>query len=148
MIRLVLGSALMAVLTAPPALAQAAPQQAGTAKAITWADLAGDWESKLMTGPRDSVIATMVTTFSADKKVWIRFPGREPVAGRLVAMAGDSVIVDAGPYPSITRSGRMATVRTVMHIGNHKSWGMTHAVFDDGSWLNGKTEGMHKMTNP
>ncbi len=123
-------------------------KQAGAPKAanaITWADLTGDWVGKSMRGNSDSVITEVTTTFGADKKVWVKFPNRDPLPARMVSMGGDSVVVEVGPYDSITRAGHKVTTRMTSHVRDHKMHGTFSARFDDGASLTGRSEASHKM---
>src|SRR5512137_1033940 len=50
---------------------------------------AGTWNAKTMIGPKDSVVATYALTIAADgKSATIKFPNRDPIPTRVVAMAG------------------------------------------------------------
>src|SRR2546426_1401407 len=89
-----------------PAPAAAAAPQAG----VKLADYAGTWDTKTMVGPKDSVVATYTMTVSADGKTWTRqFPNRDPIATRVLAFGGDSVVTEAGPYQSGHRPGHQGT---------------------------------------
>ncbi len=148
--RLVIGtSALLLALAIGSAEAQVKPsvKQTGkpAAKAMSWSDLTGDWVGRSMRGKSDSVITAVTTTFGADKKVWLKFPNRPPVAATLVAMGGDSVVIETEKYPSITRPGHTSTVRMTNHVRDHKMKGTFHATFDDGKTLDGNSVAAHKM---
>lgn len=121
------------------------PAAKAAAKAITWSDLVGDWNGKSMKGKTDSVITTVTTTYHPDKTITMTFPNRKPVAAKMIAMGGDSVVIETDKYESITRPGHMTTVRMVSHYGDHKMWGTFTAKFDDGKSLDGTTTAAHKM---
>src|SRR2546422_4630838 len=77
---------------------------------IKLSDVAGTWDVKSMMGPKDSVVVTSVVTATADRKGWtIKLANRDPIPVRVVAVGGDSVVMDAGPYESILRPGQMVT---------------------------------------
>ena len=128
---------------APAKKSAPAPTQAAAA-AVSWAGLAGSWEGKTTRNNSDSVVTTLTTTFTADKKIWIKFPNREPVASRLITMGGDSIVTEAGPYESVTRPGHKATTRQTSHVSGDKMWGTFHATFDDGKSLDGKSTAARK----
>lgn len=128
----------------PAAKKPAPPAQAGAAKSVAWADLVGEWVGKSTRGTSDSVITEATTVITADRKISIKFPNREPIAARLVSMAGDSTIVEFGPYESITRKGHKVTNRMITHYGAGKSWGTFSAKFDDGQTLTGKSTAAKK----
>jgi hypothetical protein len=127
-----------------PTKKPAAPVQAGAAKTVAWADLVGEWVGKSTRGTSDSVITEATTIITADKKISIKFPNREPIAARLISMAGDSAIVEYGPYESITRKGHKVTTRMISHYIGGKSTGTFTAKFDDGATLTGKSTATRK----
>src|SRR5918996_216934 len=72
---------------------------------IALADVAGTWTVNATTEtgqtvPQYDLIAT------SDQSGWeIRFPDRDPIPVRVVEVAGDSIVVEAGPYESVLRAG-------------------------------------------
>ena len=140
---------LFTMTTVAAAQAKPSPRQAGTpmrtAAAITWSDLAGEWDGKSVRGNSDSVITTFKTTFASDESITITFPKRKPIPSKLVAIAGDSVVIETDKYDSITRPGHTTSVRMTLHVQNHKMWGPFHATFDDGKSLDGTSTAAHKM---
>ena len=122
----------------------AAPSRAAAPKTVAWSDLVGEWVGKSTRGTSDSVITEATTIITADKKISIKFPNREPIAARLISMADDSTIVEFGPYESITRKGHKVTNRMITHYGAGKSWGTFSAKFDDGATLTGKSTATKK----
>lgn len=54
----------------------------------------------------DSTLITYVVNATADTTGWtITFPGRPAIPMRVVGVAGDSVMIEAGPYASALRRG-------------------------------------------
>ncbi len=126
-------AAVLAGITASAAAQQAAqPASAG----IKLADVAGTWDSKTM-GPKDSVIATTVLKATADGKGWtMTFPTGAPVALRVVSSAGDSVVTEAGPFPSYVRPGQTVTqLHSVSHYKGNEMWGTSVAQYSTGDTL-------------
>jgi hypothetical protein len=114
----------------------AAAQQPQAATKLS--DVAGVWNAKTMTGPKDSVVATTVLTTTADGKGWtMAFPNRaQPVAVRMVSMGGDSIVTEAGPYASYLRPGQSVTsLRTVAHYKGNEMWGTSVAQYASGDKL-------------
>jgi len=103
-------------------------------------NVAGTWDGKTMIGPKDSVIATYTLTATADTSGWtLKFPGRDPYAARVVAMGGDSVVTEVGPYPSILRPDVTVTVlRTTGHYKGDTMTGTFWARYASGDTLSGK----------
>jgi hypothetical protein len=120
-----------AVLAGLTAAATAQQPRAG----IKLSDVAGVWNSKTMVGPKDSVVATTVWTTTADGKGWTMvFPNRAaPVQVRVVSMGGDSIVTEAGPFPSYLRPGQTVTLlHTVGHYKGDQMWGSSTAQYASG----------------
>ena len=84
---------------------------------INLADVAGKWNMRSVptTGP-DTTPTTFVLTATANTSGWtITFPGRKPIAER-VTVAGDSIVAEAGPYPSVRRKGVTVTTNGVLRL--------------------------------
>jgi hypothetical protein len=57
-----------------------------------------------------------VLTATANTSGWtITFPGRKPIAER-ITVGGDSIIAEAGPYPSVRRKGVTVTTNGVLRL--------------------------------
>jgi len=104
------------------------------------ADVAGVWDAKTLMGPNDSVVATTVLTTTADDKGWtMTLPGREPIAVRVISKGGDSVVTEAGPYPSILRAGQTVTrLSMISHYSGDQMSGMFWAQYESGDKASGK----------
>src|SRR5881296_2853715 len=84
----------------------ASAQQRSAALGIEPPGVAGTWVGKAMVGPKDSVVATYQLVATASRDGWtVTLPNRPPLPGRIVAMGGDSVVFDTGPFESILRPG-------------------------------------------
>jgi hypothetical protein len=96
----------------PPATdtAAAAPAPAAPA-ALTLDQVTGTWNMNVTTPAGDSTFMAIVVTATPDGNWKLKYPDRpEPVATRAAA-AGDSIVIDAGPYASPIRK----TVQTTIH---------------------------------
>jgi hypothetical protein len=103
-----------------PAGAAAAP--AG----LKLADVAGNWTMKTMTEKGDSTLLTFTMTATSDTTGWsITFAGRQPIPGKVLSVAGDSVILHSGPYESALRKGVQVTSHTILHFQGGKFVGTT-----------------------
>ena len=112
-----------------------------SAQGIKLADVAGVWDGKTMVGPKDSVATTTVMTMTADGKGWtITFPGRkDAVPVRVVTSGGDSIVSEAGPYPSVLRPGQtVKLLRITGHFKGAEMWGTFVAEYGDGGKASGK----------
>ncbi len=102
------------------------------------AGIGGTWDGKTMVGPKDSVVVSWTLVIDPGKSWTLTFPNHPAVMGRVLARGGDSVVVEAGPYPSITRPGQMVTTRTVAHFKGDQMTGTTEARFAAGDVLHAK----------
>lgn len=120
---------------AAPALAQ----QSG----IKLADVAGVWHEKTMIGAKDSMVLMIALKATADDKGWtMTCPGHAAVPVRIVTVGGDSVVTEAGPYPSCLRAGATVnSLRTVAHFKGNSMWGTFEATYAKGEKLSGKLSG-------
>lgn len=122
----------------------AAEQPAAT---VSLADFAGTWNATSYLESGDTVVYTMTAT--ADPNGWtIDLPGRDPMPQRIIAVAGDSVVTEIGPYESILRAGVMVTVRSVARLQDGRFVGTMTATYatDEGETVvNGTTEGTRAM---
>lgn len=83
---------------------------------INLADVAGRWNMRSVPTTGDTSATTYVLTAAATTSGWtITFPGRAPIPARVV-VEGDSIIIDAGPYPSVRRKGVQVTTHTVARL--------------------------------
>jgi len=107
-----------------------APMAEETATAPLLADMAGNWKvHSTVEGSDKAVNYDMVTT--ADQSGWsIKFPDREPIPVRVVAVEGDSVIAEAGPFESALRKGVQVSTRVVTRLQDGKLVGTTRARYD------------------
>ncbi len=102
------------------------------------ASFAGTWSVDAMTMDSDSVLVT-TTMFATDNaEGWtIAFDHvDEPVPAESVTMAGDSVTVVYGAYPSALRDGAMVTSLTsVVSVSGDEMTGRFRATYDTGEPL-------------
>lgn len=97
--------------TAAAVAAPAAPA------AMTLDQLAGTWNLNVSAEGSDSTLLKIVVTAAADGNAWtIKYPDRpDPVPARATA-AGDSVVVEAGPYTSPIRKNVETTIHAVWRL--------------------------------
>lgn len=111
----------------PAAMDTAATAAAAPSAAISLADVAGKWKIRSTDEAGGTPVeAEMVAT--ADTTGWtITGPNRKPVPVRVVAVAGDSIVTEAGPYESFIRKGVKVTTRTVSRLQGDKLIGAIEA---------------------
>jgi hypothetical protein len=96
---------------------------------ISLADVAGRWNVRAVPeSGSDTTAVNSVLTATGDTTGWtLTLPGRAPVAVRVVMVAGDSVVTEAGPYESVRRRGVQVTTRNVARLRDGKLVGTTVA---------------------
>ena len=133
--RLMLGCCAIALLGCnkpkeePPMESTAAAPEAPAAQApIALADIAGKWSMRSMTESGDSTLVTYELVAAGDTSGWsLNFPKRKPIPMRVVAVAGDSIVTEAGPFESALRKGVKVSTNSVMRLQDGKLVGMTIA---------------------
>jgi hypothetical protein len=106
--------------------AQAAPAPAPAAT-ILLADIAGKWKMRT-TDESGGHPVEAVLNATADSSGWtMTAPKRKPVPVRVVAVAGDSIVTESGPYESFILKGVQVTTRNISRLQDGKLVGMTEA---------------------
>lgn len=112
----------------PPPADSAAAMAPPAPTPIALADVAGKWDVKGTREGSDSTIITYVFTATADTTGWsITFPNRKPVPVRVVAVSGDSINIEAGPFDSALRKGLKVRSSAALRLQDGKLVGMTTA---------------------
>jgi hypothetical protein len=106
----------------------AAPETPAAPAPIALADIAGKWSVRTMAESGDSTLVTYEMVASGDSSGWsLNFPKRKPVPVRIVAVEGDSIVTEAGPFESVLRKGIKVTTRSVNRLQDGKLVGTTTA---------------------
>jgi hypothetical protein len=110
----------------------------------------GTWTAKTMIGAKDSVVASYVLTVAPDSKsATITFPDRDAIPARIVALAGDSLVTEAGPFLSVLRPGQTVTLlRSVAHYKGDTMSGTFEATYENGDVVKGKTHATREPVKP
>ena len=110
-----------------PAAAPETPAAPPAPAPIALADLAGKWNMRTMPENSDSTLISWEMVATGDTTGWVsHFPKRKPVAVR-VAVGGDSIVLESGPYESVLRKGVQVTTHTVDRLQDGKLVGTTTA---------------------
>jgi hypothetical protein len=89
--------------------------------AIALADVAGKWSVRVLPESGDSALLAFDMVATGDTSGWTyNFPKRNPVPVRVVAVEGDSIVTEAGPFPSNIRKGVQVTTHTVHRLQEGK----------------------------
>ena len=119
------------VAATPPAdtsMAAAAPAPAPAPAPLALSDVAGKWTVRVSNQGSDSTILTFEMAATAQNTGWtFTFPKRKPIPVRVVAVAGDSIVTEAGPYESALRKGVQVTTENTLRLKDGKLVGTTVA---------------------
>ena len=75
-----------------------------TAGAQASPGFAGRWNGRAMVGANDSVLIVFALTIAPDgKSATMGFFNQPPVPVRIIAVGGDSMVTEAGPYQGVLR---------------------------------------------
>jgi len=113
---------------------------AASAQNMKRSDLAGTWEVKT-----DSGVASVIRVSANGKRWTLTFAGRKPIALRVLASGGDSIVLQAGRFPSVLRPGQTVTrLREVGHFSGDAVTGTYEARYAKGPVLTGTFSGTRK----
>lgn len=103
---------------------------AAAPKALTVSDVTGTWNVRALNERGDSTLVAYSVTAAADTGEWmLTLPNRAPMKLQLVALAGDSMTVAAGPYESVLRPGVMVRIRSTLRLLDGALVGSTRASY-------------------
>jgi hypothetical protein len=96
----------------------AAAAEAPAPAAVSLADVAGKWKIH-STDEAGGTPVDVEMVATADTSGWtLTGPKRKPIPVRVVLVAGDSIVTEAGPYESFLRKGVQVRTRTVNRLQN------------------------------
>ena len=111
----------------PKETEESAAVQPATAS-ISLADVAGKWKVRTTDEAGGSVVESELTATS-DTTGWTMQlrNNPKPIPVRVVAVAGDSIVTEAGPFQSALRKGVQVSIRTVQRVQDGKMVGDVEA---------------------
>jgi hypothetical protein len=106
-----------------------AAETPAAAATISLNDVAGKWKVRSTDeAGKNPVEVELLAT--ADTSGWtITGPNRKPIPVRVIAVAGDSIVTEAGPYESFMRKGVQVRTRSVSRLKDGKLVGTIEARF-------------------
>lgn len=105
-----------------------APAKEEVPATISLADMAGTWKVRSTVEGSENTVVTYDMVVTPDRTGWsIKFPNREPIPVRVVAVEGDSVVAEAGPFESALRKGVQVSTHVVSRLQDGKLVGTTVA---------------------
>jgi hypothetical protein len=106
---------------------------------LTLADLVGTWEGTVMAEGSDAPLAYIELLASPVPDGWsftvvsAANPARSSTApSRVVSMGGDSIVVEADPFPSVLRPGETLSTHSIYRLRDGTLEGTIHASYSDG----------------
>lgn len=97
---------------------------------LNLADVAGKWNVRAVPATGDTTATAYELTATSNTSGWtIKFPGRAPIPAS-VSVDGDSITIDAGPYPSVRRKGVQVTTNGVIRLQGGSLVGSTTAHYN------------------
>lgn len=104
------------------------------ASTISLASVAGTWTMRTTNEQGDSTLVTYQLVATEDPAGWnFNFPGRGPVPIRIIAVEGDSVVLESGPYESVLRKGVQVSTHSILRLQNGNLVGATVARYQTSS---------------
>ncbi len=101
--------------------AAAATAQSTQSAPIRLADVAGTWKMTGRNAANDSTLVTYELVATPDTTGWLqRSAGKPDIPVRVTSVAGDSIVLDVGPYESMLRKGVQVTTHSVNRLANGK----------------------------
>ena len=95
---------------------------------LNLADVAGKWNMKAVPMSGDTTTTNYVLTATGNTDGWtLTFPGRPQPVPVKVKVDGDSVMLSAGPYPSVRRPGIQVTTYSIARLQSGRLNGTTTA---------------------
>jgi len=120
-------------------------KQAPPPPTFSLADVAGTWNIRAMADTGNAVLAEYQMAGAADPASWtMTLPNRPPMRVK-VSVDADSLMVEAGPYESILRTGVAVVTKGVSRLRDGKLVGTFVAKYATrmvDSVLTGRTEGV------
>lgn len=84
---------------------------------ISLADVAGTWSVQAFPEMGDSAVVTYELLATDNMEGWtLTFPGRDPIPVTVVAVEGDSIVSEVGPFESALREGVMVSTHSVARL--------------------------------
>jgi hypothetical protein len=112
--------------------AAAAPETPPATGTISLADVAGKWKVRTTDEAGGTPVETELVA-TADSSGWtLTGPNRKPIPVRVIAVAGDSIVTEAGPFESFIRKGVQVTTRAAYRLQGDKLVGTTEARYSIG----------------
>ena len=113
---------------------EAAPvdSTAAVAAAPAPASHVGKWAVNVMPQDKDTVVTSYVLDITDSQDGWkLTFPNAEPLDVRVIAMNGDSIVTEFGPFDSRVRKGeKVKVVHTTWRVNGDKLSGLATVHYD------------------
>lgn len=109
------------------------PEAAPAAAPIDLKAVAGKYAFTGKNEAGDTTLVTYELNATADTTGWtLKFPNRNAIPQRVTSVAGDSIVLESGPYSSEIYKGVQVRTHTVYRLQDGKLVGRTVARYDGG----------------
>ncbi len=122
-----------------------AAQNDGTALRLS--QVAGTWDYRAVVGATSGVLVASVLTATASKDGWtIRHANDPAIPLRVLVVSGDSIVAEAGPYPSTVRPGQtVERNHIILHYdGGDTMKGAFEARYASGDVVGGRVDAVRR----
>jgi len=91
-------------------------------------DLAGTWSVQVMPQNQDSILLIYMLNATNQSTGWkMTLPNRKPMDVRVLSLTHDSIVVEAGPFPSALVPGVQVRTHSTVHMQGDTLVGTTVA---------------------
>jgi hypothetical protein len=97
---------------------------------IRASDISGTWAVKGRNAANDSALVDFDFATSSESTFTMTFANGQKVNGRIVSIAGDSIVIEAGPYPSVLRKGVQVRTTGTLRLQDGRLVGTTTARYN------------------
>lgn len=111
-----------------PAADTPAAAPTATPATISLADVAGTWNIRAMDPDGSNVVESQLVA-TADTSGWTQTRQGQATPVRILAVDGDSIVTESGPFPSSLRKGVQVRTRTVYRLQGDKLVGTIEGHF-------------------
>ena len=118
-----------------------------SASSVRLPQVAGVWDYRAVVGARSGVLVSSVLTATASKEGWTIQHANDPaIPLRVVAIAADSIVLEAGPYPSTLRPGQTVERNHIVlyYDGGDTMKGAFEARYASGDVVSGRVDAVRR----
>ncbi len=114
---------------------------------VRLSQVAGTWDYRAVVGATSGVLVASVLTATASRDGWTIQHATDPaVPLRVLLVGGDSIVVEAGPYPSTVRPGQIVERNHIIlhYDGGDTMKGAFEARYASGDVVSGRVDAVRR----